>query len=98
MNSEEISRVFARIERLRDEGKLPQITPEDYENEPTALAFTPYDNGFHISKPNAYYRRDDLYRAFLAGHKMGLLEIDELQLDAEFIIFKDKLDSEDDDY
>jgi hypothetical protein len=29
---------------------------------------------------------------------MGLLEIDELQLDAEFIIFKDKLDSEDDDY
>jgi len=94
MNSEEISRVFARIERLRDEGKLPKITPEDYENEPTALAFTPYDRDFH----NAHYRRDDLYRAFLAGYKMGLLEIDELQLDAEFIIFKDKLDSEDDDY
>ena len=94
MNSEEISRVFARIERLRDEGKLSKITPEDYENEPTALAFTPYDRHFH----NTYYRRDDLYRAFLAGHKMGLLEIDELQLDAEFIIFKDKLDSEDDDY
>jgi hypothetical protein len=98
MNSDEISRVFARIERLRDEGKLPQIDPSMYEDEPTALAFTPYDNGFHISKPNAYYRRDDLYRAFLAGHKMGLLEIDELQLDAEFIIFKEELDNEDDGY
>ena len=98
MNNEEISQVFARIEKLREEGKLPQIDPSMYENEPTALAFTPYDNGFHISKPNAYYRRDDLYRAFLAGHKMGLLEIDELQLDAEFIVFKEKLDSEDDDY
>ena len=94
MNSDEISRVFARIEILRDEGKLPQIDPSMYEDEPTALAFTPYDRNFH----NPYYRRDDLYRAFLAGHKMGLLEIDELQLDAEFIIFKDKLDSEDDDY
>ena len=98
MNSEEISRVFARIERLRDEGKLPKTTPEDYENEPTALAFTPYDRGFHRSDSNDYYRQNDLYRAFLAGYKMGLLEIDELQLDAEFIIFKDKLDSEDDDY
>ena len=98
MNSDEISRVFARIERLRDEGKLPQIDPSMYEDEPTALAFTPYDDGFHISEPNAYYRRDDLYRAFVAGHKMGLLEIDELQLDAEFIVFKEKLDSEDDDY
>ena len=97
MNSDEISRVFARIERLRDEGKLPQIDPSMYEDEPTALAFTPYDNGFHIPKPNAYYRRDDLYRAFLAGHKMGLLEIDELQLDAEFIIFKEELDNEDED-
>ena len=97
MNNEEISRVFARIEKLREEGKLPQIDPSMYEDEPTALAFTPYDNGFHISKPNAYYRRDDLYRAFVAGHKMGLLEIDELQLDAEFIIFKEKLDNEDED-
>ena len=98
MNDEEISRVFARIERLRDEGKLPQIDPSMYEDEPTALAFTPYDNEFHIPEPNTYYRQDDLYRAFLAGHKMGLLEIDELQLDAEFIMFKEKLDSEDDDY
>ena len=98
MNSEEISRVFARIERLREEGKLPKITPEDYENEPTALAFTPYDRDFHRSDSNDYYHPDTLYRALLAGYKMGLLEIDELQLDAEFIIFKDKLDSEDDDY
>ena len=98
MNNEEISRVFARIEKLREEGKLPKIDPSMYEDEPTALAFTPYDRGFHRSDSNDYYRRDDLYRAFLAGYKMGLLEIDELQLDAEFIIFKDKFDSEDDDY
>ena len=97
MNSEEISRVFARIERLREEGKLPQITQEETVNEPTALAFTPYDNGFSSLSPNAYYRQDDLYRAFLAGYKMGLLGIDELQLDAEFIIFKEKLDKEEED-
>ena len=93
MNSEEISRVFARIERLREEGKLPTITQEDYENEPTALAFTPYNN----SHSDDYYRRDDLYKAFIAGHKMGLLEVDELQLDAEFIMFKERLDSGDED-
>jgi hypothetical protein len=28
---------------LREEGKLPEITEEDLENEPTALAFTPYE-------------------------------------------------------
>lgn len=30
MNNEEISRVFARIEKLREAGKLPKITPEDH--------------------------------------------------------------------
>ena len=53
MNNEEISRVFARIEKLREEGKLPPITPEDYENEPTALAFTP-DDKFYFSDEKRY--------------------------------------------
>lgn len=53
MNNEEISRVFARIEKMREEGKLPPITPEDYENEPTALAFTP-DDKFYFSDEKMY--------------------------------------------
>lgn len=95
---DDIKRVFERINKLRSKGKLPPINLSSWDNEPTALAFTPYDNGFSSLSPNAYYRRDDLYRAFLVGHKMGLLGIDELQLDAEFIMFKNKLDSEDEDY
>lgn len=57
MNSEEISRVFARIEKMRKEGKLPPITPEDYENEPTALAFTP-DDKFYFSDEKMYTEDD----------------------------------------
>jgi hypothetical protein len=36
-------RVWKKINDLREEGKLPEITEEDLENEPTALAFTPYE-------------------------------------------------------
>jgi len=43
MNDDVIKRAFERIAQLRAEGKLPQITPEDYENEPTALAFTDFN-------------------------------------------------------
>lgn len=57
MNNEEISRVFARIEKMREEGKLPKITPEDYENEPTALAFTP-DDKFYFSDEKLYTEDD----------------------------------------
>ena len=32
-----------KILKLREEGKLPEITEEDLENEPSALAFTPYE-------------------------------------------------------
>ena len=34
--------IWDRVKRLREEGKLPVPTKEDIENEPTALAFTPY--------------------------------------------------------
>ncbi len=44
MNDEEISRVFARIDILREQGKLPILTQEDTDTEPTALAYTPNDN------------------------------------------------------
>jgi len=40
MNDEEIARVFARIDILREQGKLSIPTQQDIENEPTALAFT----------------------------------------------------------
>lgn len=35
--------VWARIKKMREEGKLYTPTEEDLENEPTALAFTQYD-------------------------------------------------------
>ncbi len=36
-------KVWEKVNELREEGKLPEITEEDLENEPTALAFTPYE-------------------------------------------------------
>jgi len=42
MSKDDLKRVWDRIEKLREEGKLPTPTQEDIENEPTALAFTPY--------------------------------------------------------
>ena len=37
------NRVWEKVNELREEGKLPEITEDDLENEPTALAFTPYE-------------------------------------------------------
>jgi hypothetical protein len=36
-------KVWKKVNELREEGKLPEITEEDLENEPSALAFTPYE-------------------------------------------------------
>lgn len=41
--NEEAKKVWEKVDELRKEGKLPEITQEDLENEPTALAFTPYE-------------------------------------------------------
>jgi hypothetical protein len=41
----EAASVWEKVNELRKEGKLPEITQEDLENEPTALAFTPYETG-----------------------------------------------------
>lgn len=35
-------RVWSKVDELRKEGKLPNITDEDLADEPSALAFTPY--------------------------------------------------------
>lgn len=43
--NDEAKRVWEKVDELRKEGKLPEITEEDLENEPTALAFTPYETG-----------------------------------------------------
>jgi hypothetical protein len=44
MGKDELRKIFERVETLREEGKLPAHSQEDIENEPTALAFTPYVN------------------------------------------------------
>ncbi len=46
------------------------------------------------SESDVYYHPDDLYKAFLIGYKMGLLGVDELQMDAEFTALVDKLNKE----
>jgi len=40
---EDIGLIWDNVKRLRDDGKLTIPTQEDIENEPTALAFTPYE-------------------------------------------------------
>ena len=52
MDKDIIKRAFERIDKLRAEGKLPQIDPNDWEDEPTALAYTP-DDKFYFG-PNMY--------------------------------------------
>jgi hypothetical protein len=39
----EVKKIWERVKKLQEEGKLPTPTQEDIDNEPTALAFTPYD-------------------------------------------------------
>ncbi len=45
LQNEEIptKKIWDKVRILKKEGKLPEPTQEDIENEPTALAFTPYD-------------------------------------------------------
>ena len=38
-----VDKVWKKVNELREEGKLLEITEEDLENEPYALAFTPYE-------------------------------------------------------
>jgi hypothetical protein len=50
----EAKRVWEKVDELRKEGKLPEITEEDLGEEPAALAFTPYetDESFDDSDDN----------------------------------------------
>jgi hypothetical protein len=43
--NDEAKKVWEKVDELRKEGKLPEITQDDLEDEPTALAFTPYETG-----------------------------------------------------
>lgn len=42
--NEVADRVWEKVDELRKEGKLPEITEEDLVDEPTALAFTPHEH------------------------------------------------------
>jgi hypothetical protein len=39
----EADRVWEKVDELRKEGKLPEFSEEDLKDEPSALAFTPYE-------------------------------------------------------
>jgi hypothetical protein len=88
MNNKDTKHIFTRARKLRKKGLLP-TNISDWENEPTALAFTDF------TKSIVTYNSNDLYQAFLTGYKMGLLSIGEVQLDAEFNSFKKKLEEDD---
>lgn len=42
--NDEAKKVWGKVDELRKEGKLPEITEEDLADEPTALAFTPHEH------------------------------------------------------
>ena len=42
-STDQVKKIWETVKRLREEGKLPTPTPEDLKDEPTALAFTPYE-------------------------------------------------------
>lgn len=42
--NDEAKKVWEKVDELRKEGKLPEITEEDLHDEPTALAFTPHEH------------------------------------------------------
>jgi hypothetical protein len=42
-STDEVKRVWERVKKLKEEGKLPTPTQENIDNEPTALAFTLHD-------------------------------------------------------
>ena len=54
-----MKRAFERISQLREEGKLPPINPDDWHDEPTALAFTPNDQ-FYFSDEVVKYSEDEV--------------------------------------
>jgi hypothetical protein len=43
LSTDQVKRVWDRVKKLKKEGKLPEPTEEDLADEPTALAFTPYE-------------------------------------------------------
>jgi hypothetical protein len=51
------AKIWAKVKELREEGKLPTPTEEDIADEPTALAFTPYE----IETEEADEDSEDMY-------------------------------------
>lgn len=43
LSTDQVKRVWDRVKKLKKESKLPEPTEEDLVDEPTALAFTPYE-------------------------------------------------------
>lgn len=62
--------VWKRVRELKEEGKLSDPTPEDIEDEPSALAFTPYlDEDAEESSDNSEMSDSDLINSIKANSK-----------------------------
>jgi hypothetical protein len=52
--NEEAKKVWEKVDELRKEGKLPEITEEDLANEPTALANSEYREEYVVEEANDF--------------------------------------------
>jgi hypothetical protein len=57
VDTDEVKKVWDKVKELREEGKLPpEPTEEEMIDEPTALAFTPYDD--KLKEVNEYFQEE----------------------------------------
>lgn len=67
---ETANRVWKKVKELKEEGKLPDPTPEDIEDEPSALAFTPYlDEELKESSDDSEMSDSDLINSIKGNSK-----------------------------
>jgi hypothetical protein len=81
IDKKEVDRVWEKVNELKKDGKLPpDQTPEELKEEPTALAFTPYDveeNDEEVVEEN--YISDDIVESYMFPSVKEKVEEDEVR-------------------
>jgi hypothetical protein len=58
-STDEVKKIWDKVKKLKQEGKLPLPTKEEIEEEPTALAFTPNDTEKDETPIEEYFEQED---------------------------------------